>query len=249
MRIPFMLICTMVFLSALNVGCKSTKSGSSVESSDCFTDDPNDSCPDGIVFKVDGPRSFQFHQYGERWDGWGPGWSGQVGKDNPHQEFLLFGPYLSSPRSAKMVSVRTSIELQGEACNQVDHSCGAGGEVPEVVYRGRIADRRIIPPPPARASRAAACVTMKLRAARAEPQPRRCPPGAPVQYSQREIAAGDLAIPQRKACGDLVRRPFIRPILNARRSASALTTRLSCSLLGSMSWDLMPLVDPMPSST
>ncbi len=122
-------------------------------------------------------------------------------------------------------------------------------EVPEVVYRGRIADRRIIPPPPARASRAAACVTMKLRAARAEPQPRRCPPGAPVQYSQREIAAGDLAIPQRKACGDLVRRPFIRPILNARRSASALTTRLSCSLLGSMSWDLMPLVDPMPSST
>ena len=123
------------------------------------------------------------------------------------------------------------------------------GEVPEVVYRGRIADGRIIPPPPARASRAAACVTMKLRAARAEPQPRRCPPGAPVQYSQREIAAGDLAIPQRKACGDLVRRPFIRPILNARRSASALTTRLSCSLLGSMSWDLMPLVDPMPSST
>ena len=130
MRSPFMLICTMVFLSALNVGCKSTKSGSSVESSDCFTDDPNDSCPDGIVFKVDGPRSFQFHQYGERWDGWGPAWSGQVGKDNPHQEFLLFGPYLSSPRSAKMVSVRTSIELQGEACNQVDHSCGAGETFP-----------------------------------------------------------------------------------------------------------------------
>ena len=143
-------------------------------------------------------------------------------------------------------------EINLDACTEPPLSITAFkdfGEVPEVVYRGRIADRRIIPPPPARASRAAACVTMKLRAARAEPQPRRCPPGAPVQYSQREIAAGDLAIPQRKACGDLVRRPFIRPILNARRSASALTTRLSCSLLGSMSWDLMPLVDPMPSST